>query len=74
MPNFIFPDLAIAPVSAAWGNKITLEIRASNITHYTFSAGPAGSQSLTQDSGSAPGLGLTWGFTGMFLSFVVTWL
>jgi len=67
VPNFIFPDLVIIPMPAAWGNKITLRIGASNITHSTFSAGPAGSQSLMQDIGFAPGLGLTWGFTGRLL-------
>jgi hypothetical protein len=67
VPNFVFPDLAILPMPSAWLNqKITLEIKASNITHYTFSASPAGSQSQMQDIGFAPGLGLTWGFTGMF--------
>jgi hypothetical protein len=65
VPNFIFPDLAILPLTPGLGNKITLEIRASNITHYAFSAGPSGSQSQMEDIGFAPGLGLTWGFTGM---------
>lgn len=68
VPSFIFPDLAILPMPASWKQKITLEIRATNITHYTFSAGPAGIPSQMQDIGSAPGLGLTWGFTGIFSS------
>ncbi|PMD63853.1 glycoside hydrolase family 43 protein [Hyaloscypha bicolor E] len=45
VPSFIFHDLAIVLWPAAWKNRITLEIRISNITHYTFSAGPASSQS-----------------------------
>jgi hypothetical protein len=66
VPSFIFHDLAIVLWPAAWKNRITLEIRISNITHYTFSAGPASSQSQMQEIGFAPGLGLTWGFTGRF--------
>ncbi|KAE9368107.1 glycoside hydrolase family 43 protein [Stipitochalara longipes BDJ] len=72
VPNFIFPDIAIVPILATWSNNITLEIRASNITHYTFSAGPAGSQGQMQDIGFAPGLGLTWGFTGALLGVYAT--
>ncbi|KAH8764023.1 hypothetical protein BGZ57DRAFT_956101 [Hyaloscypha finlandica] len=60
VPSFIFHDLAIVSLPAAWKNRITLKIRASNITHYTFSAGPVSSQSQKQDIGFAPGLGLTW--------------
>jgi hypothetical protein len=66
VPSFIFPDLGILRVPASWKDQIALEIRATNITHYTFSAGPAGIQSQMQDIGFAPGLGLTWGFTGKF--------
>jgi hypothetical protein len=64
--SFIFHDLAIVSLSAAWKNRIRLKIRVSNITHYTFSAGPASSQSQMQDLGFAPGLGLTWVFTVRF--------
>lgn len=70
VPNFVFPDLAILPMPTEWGTKIALEIRASNLTHYTFSAGASGNQSQMEDIGSAPGSGLTWGFTGM-LSFII---
>lgn len=44
----------------------------SNVTHYTFSAGPVGKPSLMQDVGFASGLGLTWGFTGALLGVYAT--
>jgi len=68
VPSFIFHDLAIVSLPAAWKNRITLKIRASNITHYTFSAGPVSSQSQKQDIGFAPGLGLTWDLQAGFPS------
>ncbi|ORX91012.1 beta-xylosidase [Clohesyomyces aquaticus] len=73
VPTFVFPDLHIVPFPTGWsGQKITLQITASNITHYTFSAGPAGQESLMQHIGTAPGLGLTWGFTGTLLGVYAT--
>ena len=67
VPAFVFPDLAVVPVPSAWLNtKLVFEIRASNVTHYTFAVGPVGKQSEMQTIGHAPGLGLTWGFTGEY--------
>lgn len=65
VPSFVSLDIATVPVPASWSSKqITFEIRAANITHYVMSAGPSGQQSQMMDVGFAPGLGLTWGFTG----------
>lgn len=69
VPNFLSSDIAVVPAPAAWKAKnFTFQIRASNITHYTFSVGPAGKHSQMLDIGFAPGLGLTWGFTGETLN------
>ena len=69
VPTFISPTLALAAVPQAWlGGKLTFEIKASNVTHYYFAVGPVGKQSLRQTIGYTPGLGLTWGFTGMWFS------
>jgi len=59
------PKPVVVPVPTLWlGRKLTLEIKAFNSTHYSFSAGPAGAQSLLkiiQYSSNEP---LSWGFTG----------
>ncbi|KAE8442975.1 hypothetical protein EG329_002513 [Mollisiaceae sp. DMI_Dod_QoI] len=73
VPAFVSPDIAVIPMPSAWaGQHITFEIKASNITHYTFSARPKGTYSQTLDIGFAPGLGLTWGFTGALLGVYAT--
>ncbi|TAQ88821.1 hypothetical protein B7494_g2846 [Chlorociboria aeruginascens] len=73
VPTFVFPDLAILPIPTAWlQEELTLEIKTFNLTHYAFSAGPAGKRSLMQTVGYAPGLGLTWGFTGALLGIYAT--
>ncbi|KUJ07197.1 uncharacterized protein LY89DRAFT_767043 [Mollisia scopiformis] len=73
VPAFLSSDIAVAPVPAAWvSSHLTFEIRASNMTHYTLSVGPAGKQSQVMDIGFAPGLGLTWGFTGALLGVYAT--
>lgn len=72
VPAFIYPDIAVVPLNSTWlPGRITLEIKATNVTHYTFSAGPTGHQSMMQDFGYAPGLGLTWGFTGECLQVII---
>ncbi|CZR67137.1 related to beta-xylosidase [Phialocephala subalpina] len=73
VPGFLSSDIAVIPVPNSWATKhIIFEIRASNITHYTFSAAPAGKKSQMIDIGFAPGLGLTWGFTGALLGVYAT--
>jgi hypothetical protein len=65
VPVFLSADLAIQAVNSTWlGGEISFEIKMCNTTHYVFSASPAAKQSLMQDIGFGPALGLTWGFTG----------
>ena len=65
VPAFLSADLVIKAVNSTWlGGEITVEIKMYNTTYYVFSASPAGKQSLMQDIGFGPALGLTWGFTG----------
>ena len=65
VPVFLSADLAIQEVNSTWlGGEVTFKIKMCNTTHYVFSASPAGKQSLMQDIGFGPALGLTWGFTG----------
>lgn len=52
------------PLPATHTSKTTLEIKAFNLTHYSFSAGPAGHKSLMQAIAYAPAQGLSSGFTG----------
>lgn len=59
------PDPAIVPVPDVWREqKLRLEIRADNATHYTFSAGPANARSQMQTLVDASNTAVSWGFTG----------
>lgn len=59
------PDPVVVPVPEAWiGNPVRLEIRASNATHYTFSAGPANARSKMQTIVEVSNEAVSWGFTG----------
>ncbi len=59
------PDPVVVPVPAAWaGRALTLEIQASNMTHYTFSAGPADAQSEMQALVSVSNQPVSYAFTG----------
>lgn len=67
VPTFISSDIAIIPLSTGKPTKrVELQIRAENITHYILSANGL-------DVGAVPGLGLTWGFTGMFSRLARFW-
>lgn len=59
------PVDAVAPVPDAWvGRPLTFEIKASNGTHFAFSVGPAGAESLRQLVLEASNAALSYGFTG----------
>jgi len=66
------PKPVVVPVPPLWlGKKLTLEIKAFNSTHYSFSAGPAGAQSLLKTIQYSSNEPLSWGFTGgLTLSFL----
>lgn len=59
------PEPAIIPVPESWlGEKLRMEIKAFNLTHYAMSAGPAEHVSEMVTVGYAPGADLSFGFTG----------
>jgi hypothetical protein len=67
------PDPVIIPVPEEWsGQRLKLEIKASNMTHYTFSAGPADAMSKMQDIIQVSNAPVSWGFTGMFFKLSTT--
>ncbi|KAJ9151208.1 Beta-xylosidase [Pleurostoma richardsiae] len=67
------PDPIIAPVPIAWvGRRLRLEIKAVNMTHYSFSAGPAEARSEMQTLLYASNAPVSWGFTGVILGVYAT--
>lgn len=66
-------DDIIIPVPEPWSGKtLRLEIKASNMTHYSMSAGPADARSEAKavvDVSNAP---VSWGFTGVILGAYCT--
>jgi hypothetical protein len=61
------PDPVIVPLPATWTNgTLRLEIKASNMTHYSFSIGPADKMSETQTIINVSNQPVSWGFTGEF--------
>ncbi|RYP43419.1 hypothetical protein DL768_009934 [Monosporascus sp. mg162] len=61
------PDHIIAPLPEAWlGRTLRLEIRASNMTHYSLSAGPADAMSETRTILDVSNEPVSWGFTGVY--------
>lgn len=59
------PADIIAPVPEGWvGGSLRLEIKAMNITHYSFSAGPARAASQMKTLLYGSNDALSWGFTG----------
>ncbi|KXH45901.1 beta-xylosidase [Colletotrichum nymphaeae SA-01] len=67
------PADVVAPVPEDWLDKpLRLEIRAANMTHYSFSAGPAGSAFQTKTLLYASNDAVSWGFTGVFLGVYST--
>nr|XP_036586150.1 Non-reducing end alpha-L-arabinofuranosidase BoGH43A 7 [Colletotrichum truncatum]KAF6796557.1 Non-reducing end alpha-L-arabinofuranosidase BoGH43A 7 [Colletotrichum truncatum] len=67
------PADVVAPVPSEWlATPLRLEIKAANMTHYTFSAGPAGAASQMKTIVSASNAALSWGFTGVLLGVYCT--
>lgn len=59
------PGDVVVPVPPAWrGGPLRLEIRASNVSHYVFSAGPAGAMSRMKTVLEVSNEPVSWGFTG----------
>ncbi|KAF3001117.1 hypothetical protein E8E14_007755, partial [Neopestalotiopsis sp. 37M] len=73
MSYIAVPDPVIVPLPDVWrGRALRLEIRASNATHYTFSASPADARSQMQTLGEASNAAVSWGFTGVILGVFCT--
>ncbi|KAI1424650.1 glycosyl hydrolase [Xylaria sp. FL1777] len=69
----VVPDDVVVPVPAAWRDKkLRLEIRASNATHYVFSAGPADAMSQMKTFIEVSNEPVSWGFTGVILGVYCT--
>ncbi|KAH8103080.1 arabinofuranosidase [Cristinia sonorae] len=67
------PAPIITPVSSNWtDHKLTLQIKAANMTHYVFSAGPAGARSQLQDLAVVSNAPVSWGFTGTIVGVYCT--
>ncbi|KXX73505.1 Non-reducing end alpha-L-arabinofuranosidase BoGH43B [Madurella mycetomatis] len=67
------PEPVVVPVPVAWrGKPLRLEIKATNMTHYAFSAGPAEARSLMQTLLYASNEPVSWGFTGVLLGIYST--
>lgn len=59
------PDPVIVPLPTAWvGADLRLEIKAANITHYSFAVGPANAWSEMKTILYASNDAVSWGFTG----------
>jgi hypothetical protein len=59
------PGPVLMPVPDSWqGQKLRMEIKAFNLTHFAMSAGPAEHVSEMVTVGYAPGADLSFGFTG----------
>ncbi|POS79189.1 beta-xylosidase [Diaporthe helianthi] len=67
------PETVVAPVPSAWrGSPLGLEIKAINMTHYSFSVGPSDSRSLMQTLVTSSSDAVSWGFTGVILGVYCT--
>ncbi|TFK40481.1 arabinofuranosidase [Crucibulum laeve] len=68
------PATVLVPVPSAWLNKkLTMEIKAVNVTHYSMSAGLANARNGEKMTiAYAPGEILSWGFTGTLLGVFAT--
>lgn len=59
------PEDVIVPLPTEWsGSPLRLEIKAFNVTHYSFSAGPASALSEMKTIITASNDAVSWGFTG----------
>lgn len=67
------PPPVVEPVPEAWvGETLTMQIKAFNLTHYSFAAGPASSQSMMQTIAYSPAAPVSYGFTGTLLGVYCT--
>ncbi|KAK3316216.1 glycosyl hydrolase [Apodospora peruviana] len=67
------PDPVVVPLPTAWvGKPLTLEIKATNFTHYSFGVGIAGRASSLQTIIVASNAPVSWGFTGTILGVYCT--
>jgi hypothetical protein len=67
------PADVILPVCEAWRNKpLTMSLRAVNVTHYVFGAGPADGSVSIQDFAYVGGDIISWGFTGALVGAYAT--
>ncbi|KAI1163388.1 glycosyl hydrolase [Nemania serpens] len=67
------PADIVVPVPTSWlGAPLRLEIRASNVTHFAFSAGPADALSQMRTLLEASNEAVSWGFTGVLLGVYAT--
>ncbi|OJD40207.1 xylosidase : arabinofuranosidase [Diplodia corticola] len=58
------PDPVVVPVPEGWMDQtLRLEIKAANLTHYSFSAAPTAHQSQMMTVGYGAGSVVSWGFT-----------
>lgn len=67
------PDPVVAPLPGEWlSSSIRLEIKAVNMTHYSFSVGPADAQSQMQTLLYTSNDAVSWGFTGVIVGIYCT--
>lgn len=67
------PKPVIMPLPAAWANgTLRMEIKAVNVSHYSFSVGPAGHMSEMKTVITASNDAVSWGFTGTILGVYAT--
>ncbi|TFY62563.1 hypothetical protein EVJ58_g3774 [Rhodofomes roseus] len=67
------PPTTVTPVPSAWLNRtLHWEIKAFNLTHYSFAAGPADARSQMQTFGYGLAADVSWGFTGTLIGIYAT--
>ena len=67
------PAPIVTPLPANWtGKPLLMEIKAFNLTHYSFSAGPADAMSQLMTVGYGAGSLLSFGFTGTLVGVYAT--
>ncbi|KAF8996040.1 beta-xylosidase [Cyathus striatus] len=70
--NISIPDSVVPVPAGVQLDGLAFEIKAFNTTHYAFSAGPKGAQSLWSTYGLARGDQMSWGFTGTLVGVYAT--
>ncbi|KAF2690224.1 glycoside hydrolase family 43 protein [Lentithecium fluviatile CBS 122367] len=87
IPHFRFHAISYVPVPPSFSTalpssflkpssnsptRLTFELKAVNVTHYTFAAGPAGSKEPLTVFAYVPGNIVSWGFTGTLVGVYAT--